>query len=263
MRNIKIGDFEISQLIMGGNPFSGFSHQGPERDREMKAYYTVENIKGALRRAESAGVNTLLGRGDRHVRRMLGEYWNEGGQIQWIGQTASEYGDQVRAALTCLADGAIGAYLHGGIVDNWFANGQTDNIREVVDAVRSAGGLVGLAAHKVEAHEWIRDNLELDFEMVCYYNPSDRSASPHHVASHGEVWDRDHRDRVMAYIKSAPWPVIHYKVFAAANLPIDEGWQVVAENLRENDMVCIGHYIKENPDMIAENVATLERLVGK
>jgi len=68
MHKVKFGDIEVTRLVIGGNPFSGFSHQGPERDREMIRYYTVANIKDALRKAEAAGINTFFGRTDRHVR---------------------------------------------------------------------------------------------------------------------------------------------------------------------------------------------------
>ena len=43
----------VSRLIIGGNPFSGFSHQGPGRDDEMLDYYTIDSIKETLRRAEA------------------------------------------------------------------------------------------------------------------------------------------------------------------------------------------------------------------
>jgi hypothetical protein len=261
MRQVKIGDVQISRLVIGGNPFSGFSHQGPERDREMKDYYTVDNIKAALRKAEAAGVNTVFARSDRHVRRLFNEYWNEGGSIQWVAQTASEYGDQLRAVSAAVNDGATGAYIHGGIVDYWFANGEYDKLYEAADFIRDMGVITGMASHLVEAHEWMRDNLELDFEMCCYYNPSARTKSPHHVSTHDEKWDVEHRGRMLQYIQSAPWSVVHYKVFAGGNRSIDEGWRTLAANMRENDLVCIGHYLKENPNMIAENVATLERMV--
>jgi hypothetical protein len=65
-----------------------------------------------------------------------------------------------------------------------------------------------------------------------------------------------------AFIPTLPWQAIHYKVFAAANHSIEEGWQFLAQQMRADDMTCIGHYLGDNPDMIAENVATFERLIG-
>lgn len=35
LSRVRIGDLEVSRLILGGNPFSGFSHQSPEMDQEM------------------------------------------------------------------------------------------------------------------------------------------------------------------------------------------------------------------------------------
>ena len=90
LRTVSLGPVKVSKLAIGGNPFSGFSHQGPERDREMRLYYTTERIKAALRKAEAAGINTFFGRADNHVMRMLEEYREKGGTIQWMAQSASE-----------------------------------------------------------------------------------------------------------------------------------------------------------------------------
>ena len=77
MRTVVFGDVEVARFVIGGNPFSGFSHQSRERSQEMVHYYTVARIKEALRKAEEAGINTFFGRTDRHVKRMLLEYWDE------------------------------------------------------------------------------------------------------------------------------------------------------------------------------------------
>ena len=57
MRFARIVDLNVSRLCIGGNPFSGFSHQSPERDQEMRAFYTPERVKHGLRIAERAGIN--------------------------------------------------------------------------------------------------------------------------------------------------------------------------------------------------------------
>ncbi|MFW6158768.1 MAG: hypothetical protein ACOC8E_05360 [Planctomycetota bacterium] len=261
MRAVKLGQLDVSRLVIGGNPFSGFSHQGPDRDREMLDYYTVDRIKQALRKAEAAGINTFFGRTDRHVRRLLREYWNEGGTIQWVGQTASELGDQLRAVRDAARDGARGVYIHGGQVDHWFAHGQTDRLRAALDVMRECGVAAGFAGHRVDAHRWIRDHLEPDFQMCCYYDPSDRADSPHHQSTVDEKWDDAHRDQMVELIRTFPWPAVHYKVFAGGNKPIDAGFRYLAGSMRPDDLVCIGHYLAENPDMIAENAATFDRVV--
>jgi hypothetical protein len=263
MRTVKIGNVDISRMVLGGNPFSGFSHQSSARDREMLDYYTADRIKETLRKAEAAGVNAFFGRSDRHVRRLMREYWNEGGAIQWVAQTASELGDQVRAVRDAAKDGAVGVYIHGGEVDFWYAQKKFDMFHAALDAMRECGVAAGFAGHLLDAHKWMRDNLELDFQMVCYYDPTDRSENPHHVADAEERWDESERARKAEFIQTLPWPAAHYKVFAGGNQPVDEGFRFLAGSMRENDIVCVGHHLGDNPEMIAENVATFDSVVEK
>ena len=35
----------VTRLIIGANPFGGYSHQNTDRDQEMRAYYNVARIK--------------------------------------------------------------------------------------------------------------------------------------------------------------------------------------------------------------------------
>ncbi|MDH7571521.1 MAG: hypothetical protein QHJ73_18245, partial [Armatimonadota bacterium] len=90
MRKVAIGEAVVSGLCIGGNPFSGFSHQSPQRDREMLDYYTPQRIKETLRQAEAAGINTFFGRTDAHILGIITDYWNEGGKIQWFAQVCTE-----------------------------------------------------------------------------------------------------------------------------------------------------------------------------
>ena len=84
---VTIAGVETSRFILGSNPFSGFSHQGTERDVEMKRWYTVARIKETLFEAERLGITTLIARTDFHVIRMLLEYRDAGGKLQWFAQT--------------------------------------------------------------------------------------------------------------------------------------------------------------------------------
>ena len=69
---IRLGSIEVSRLIIGGNPFSGVSHQNPETDLAMKRFFTVERIKQTLRSAEELGITAFIGRGDRPRRKSIG-----------------------------------------------------------------------------------------------------------------------------------------------------------------------------------------------
>src|SRR5512136_3049283 len=106
LARVRLGQLEVSRFIIGGNPFSGFSHQDGKADQEMVSYYTAEQIKRTYRQAEQSGVTTCIARTDRHMIRLLREHWEEGGAIQWIGQTAPELGPAPNGIRAAVGNGA-------------------------------------------------------------------------------------------------------------------------------------------------------------
>lgn len=265
MRNVNIGKLEVSRVCIGGNPFSGFSHQGEARTKEMLEYYTPERIKEALHKAEEAGISAFFGRTDEHIFRIIREYWDEGGTIQWFAQVRTEKDDpdSWRPWLKAAIDhGAHATYLHGGETDFWYANEQWDNFHDAVKIMDEAGITSGFAGHNPDAHLWVRDNLEVDFQMCCHYNPSDRSKTPHHI-SVDEKWNEEDRQKMLAAIKQIDRPVVHYKVFAGGNKPVEPAFELLGKVMRENDVVCVGIFLKDDPDMIAKDAALFDRYVEK
>jgi hypothetical protein len=263
MRGVKIGKATVSRLVIGGNPFSGFSHQGDDRDRQMREYYTPERIWQDLEQAERAGINTFFGRTDDHIFAVVREYWKRGGKIQWFAQISQDKGnpESWRKWLRESIDmGATGAYLHGGAVDYWHANGMFNHFREALDTMREAGVVAGFAGHSPAAHGWIRDNLAVDFQMCCHYNPTDRTRSPHHI-SVGEKWNEADRALMMKTIASIRTPVVHYKVFAGGNKPVVPAFKYLGGVVRPGDVVLVGFFTKDKPDMIEEDVALLDKYV--
>jgi hypothetical protein len=266
MRKVKIGNIlKVSGLCIGGNPFSGFSHQTSERSKEMTTYYTPDQIKKTLRIAETAGINTLFARTDDHILGIIKDYWDTGGTIQWFAQVCVEQGEPdawKRWLKDSVKLGARAAYIHGGVVDNWYASKKFDTFREALDMMRERNIAAGFAGHNPEAHEWIRDNLDVDFQMCCYYNPTDRSKSPHHIDK-GEKWDNEDRKRILEVIATIQKPVVHYKVFAGGNKPITQAFEVMGKHIRNSDVACVGFFLKDDPDMIRKDIDLFEKYVDK
>ena len=260
MKQVAIGTVETRRLCIGGNPFSGFAHQTAARAREMTEYYTPDRIKATLRRAENAGIDTFFGRTDDHIMGILADYWAEGGEIKWFAQICKERDDPDawRGWLDrAVKLGASAAYIHGGIVDNWYANGAFDLFREALSRMRDAGITAGFAGHDPAAHEWIREHLDCDFQMCSYYNPTDRSRNADH-SDVGEKWEIQDRDRMLAIIATIERPVVHYKVFAAGNRPIIEGFRTMGASMRPGDIACVGMFVKDDPDMIEKNIESFD-----
>ncbi len=258
MHTVQFGKVTLSRLILGGNPFSGFSHQNPDMDREMVKWYTTARIKETMHQAEALGINTFLGRADKHIRRTLLEYWDEGGTLQWFTQTAPEFSSLSANVAQAIDTGASAIYLHGGQMDFLFAQKQFDTIEAFVRQVKDAGLPVGVAGHNPAVHAWANENLDLDFHMCSYYNPTPRDRNPEHIRGAAERFDPGDRDAMVAIIQALRAPAIHYKIFAAGRTDPKEAFAFVARHLRPQDAVCIGVFPKIKADMLAEDVRLFE-----
>ena len=127
---ISIASHRVTRLIIGGNPYSGISHRSTAASQAMIDYYTTIQIIMDLRQAERSGINTVLARADRHIMRVLNEYWNAGGTIQWIAQTPkdTEYADLNEYLQIIARYKPIAIYHHGGTTDKLYAEGRLEFI---------------------------------------------------------------------------------------------------------------------------------------
>jgi hypothetical protein len=258
---VKIGTLEISRLIVGGNPISGVSHQNPEMDAAMKKYFTVSRIKETLRSAEELGIGTFIGRADRHITRMLYEYRNEGGKIQWVAQTCPEMQSNRRSVEDSLSEGAAACYIHGGVMDNLLARGELQEIPELIKLIRGAGIPAGVAGHNPKVFEWAENNLDVDFYMCSYYNAAHRDQGAELRSGMAEWFNDEDRDIMCRLIQRLKRPAIHYKIFAAGRKKPSEAFEYTAKYLRPNDAICIGVYPEQKPEMLVEDAALFAKYV--
>lgn len=259
METVQIRDLSVSKVILGGNPFSGFSHQGPQRDLEMRRYYTVARIKQTLRHAERMGVNTHISRADPHVTRYLLEYWDEGGQIQWIAQTCPELGSIERGIETAIAGKAKACCIHGGAMDSLLASHQLDRIPGAMDMIHQAGMAAGFAGHDPRVLDWAEQaGLDADFYMCSYYNLAHRDTRGERVSGMPEWFNHQDRLVMTQLIRRLSKPAIHYKVLAGGRNSPREAIECAARSMRPQDAMCLGVFTKHKPDMLAEDIRLLE-----
>jgi hypothetical protein len=232
LATIKIGNLSVSRLILGGNPFSGFSHQSPAQDVSMRHYYTTDRIKETLREAERLGINSHISRADHHVMRYLVEHWDEGGRIQWLAQTCPEVGTVIRGVDNAISGGARACHLHGGMMDNLLANHRLEDVPVALARIRQAGLAAGIAGHKPAVFEWAEKNVDVDYYMCSYYNPTPRDTHAEHRSELTEDFDPADREAMVRTIAGLRRPVIHYKVLAAGRNDPREALEFVARNLR-------------------------------
>jgi hypothetical protein len=114
-----------------------------------------------------------------------------------------------------------------------------------------------VAGHIPRIFDWAAEHLDLDFYMCSYYNPSPRDKQAGYSEA-GEQYLEEDRQRMWARIKTLARPVIHYKVMAAGRNDPKQALFLAARHMRPGDAVCVGFFIQDNPNMIAEDVAWLE-----
>jgi len=261
MKTTKIGKLTVSRFLLGGNPFSGFSHQSPERSREMVHYYSHENIKKVLFEAEKLGITGTILRTDPHIGRLLMEYWDEGGKLTWLAQTATEVGDNSTAVQKAINGGAKACHIHGGVMDHLVATGNTDEAKRAVDLMRKNGIAAGIAGHSTKVFEWAEKNLDVDYYMCCYYNPTIRDERPEHVQGAKEMYREEDRKAMTDLIKTLSKPVVHYKILAAGRNKPEDAFAFAATKMRPQDLVCVGVYHRDSPDQLRQNVELFNKYV--
>lgn len=259
METAQINDLTVSRLLLGSNPFSGYSHQGVARDKEMIRYYTVDRIKQTLAEAEQLGITAVVARADHHVTRFLLEHWDEGGKLAWVAQTCPAVGPSEFCARTAIEGGAKACHIHGGVMDYLVAQGQTDEVKRAIDLLHSHGLPAGVAGHRTTVFEWAEKNLDVDYYMCCYYDPTPREEDPEHKRGAEEMYLEEDRRAMTSLIQTLSKPVIHYKILAAGRNNPERAFGYCSGVLRPQDMVCIGIYNKDDPGMLIRDVALFEK----
>ena len=262
---VDFGRHQISRLIVGGNPVSGNSHVSREQDKAMRDYFTTANAKALLRACEAAGINTWQSRGDRHIMRLLNEYRLEGGNIQWVGQTASEIADIAANIRDMAAMGAIGVYHHGSRTDFHWNAGTIDKVKDYLKVARQSGLRVGLGTHipevvdYVESHDW-----DIDFYMTAVYNLTRGKEEASKLAGRpvdGELfWDPD-RERMLERVRRTARQCLIFKVYGASRKCASREDMLAALKLvfryaKPADAVVVGMYPKAS-EQVRENCALL------
>jgi hypothetical protein len=253
----KIGSVEVSRLIIGGNQFSGWSHS---RDlaylRDLfKAYSTQEKIMETLEICEENGVNAIITSSSGY----LAKYWKErGGKIQWIAQVHPQSDDLTSDIKRAIDEGAVGAYVQGGVGDSFVKNGRVDLLVKAVEFIKQNGLIAGIGGHSVEVPIAVeKAKIGVDFYMKTLHHGNYWSATPKEKrvefnVDSGSPYDHDNiweiaPEKTIEFMKNVEKPWIAFKVLAAGAIHPSEGFKYAFEN--GADFVCVGMFdfqVREN-----------------
>ena len=253
----KIGKVKISRLICGGNLTNGYAHS---RDliyvsSLLKQYFTDEKIIETYQVSEENGINTAIanvrgGAGDKTVEntvRIFNKYWKErGGQIQWLAQCNPKSDDLTTSIKKAVDNGAVGAFIQGGVGDTFVKNGRVDLLGKAVEFIKQNGLIAGVGGHSVDVPiACEKEGIEPDFYFKTLNTADYNSATP---------------QQTIEFMKKVRKPWIAYKVLAAGVIHPRDGFKYAFEN--GADFICIGMFdfqIREDVIITKDTLKDLTR----
>ena len=254
----KIGNHEISRLIMGGNLIGGWAHS---RDLYyvsslFKAYNTERKVYETLILSENAGINTI-NIGFPTNAQMAKYKRNTGSKLKVISQVAPnmETGDWYEQINKAIDSGADILQVQGNWCDWLVRDKKPEVIAAMLEKIRSQGYIAGLAAHTIDSLIYCEElGIIPDYYMKAMHHDNYWSAhprenrvafevdgirSPDHNKFHDNIFDL-FPDRTVEFINRVKIPVMGFKVLAAGAIAPEDGIRYAFEN--GADFVCLGMF---------------------
>jgi hypothetical protein len=258
---MKFGKAEISRLVLGTNPFYGYSHYSGNLDHAMRQWYTPDKICEVMRRCTQSGINAFnyvnLGRSSQDMQKFL----DEGGQMHLVAQIIGD------PTPTYKQFKPLAMYNQGEEVDKAFQNGEMDSVQEWCKKTRDLGCLVGVGTHKPEVIAFVEEQgWDVDFYAGCVYNRT-RTSEEWKEALHGEIQEmpqetylRSDPARMYKAMRQTKKPCFAFKVLAAARIGdkgVEQAFRTAFESIKPIDGVFIGLWpyrkdeIKEDAEIVS------------
>lgn len=244
----KLGNNEISRLIIGSNPINGYAHS---RDLAyvgslFRAYHTEEKVFETLMMAEQAGIN-CIGSGFASLA-LLAKYKKEtGSKIIVIGQVGlNSNSKNIFEQFDQAAGTGIDIFqLHGEWCDRLVLEKRFDDIAKLLHHAREQGMMAGMGAHMIDSQIVCAEKgIIPDFYMVTMHHGNYWSAHPVESrvayesvgtkqADHNKWHDNcfcTFPDRTVDFVSKTNIPVIGFKTMAAGAIPPKDGIRWAFEN---------------------------------
>lgn len=275
----KIGDQEISRLVLGGNLVGGWAHSRDLRyvSSLFKAYNTERKVYETLMLAEQAGINAInIG---FPTNELMARYKKAtGSRIKVICQVHPdmENNDYLVNINTAIDYGVDIIQIQGNQVDWAVRDNRIDVIEQMMDHIRSQGFVAGLGAHTVDALIACKDyGIIPDYYMKAMHHDNYWSAHPRENRVPFEVDGEKHLDhnrfhdnmfclfpdRTIEFVNRAAVPVMGFKVLAAGAIEPADGFRWAFEN--GADFICVGMFDFQVVNDVNITLDVLSNLKGR
>jgi hypothetical protein len=271
---VNFGKTPITRLIIGSNPFYGYSHFNAILDSHMRDYYTQDRKMDVLRRCESAGINTWQLHYNDQPAEDFRQYRAAGGKMNLI--LLADFALMQNPALMpkiVKEMNPLGIGHHGNRTDERFRSGEQGKVRDFLKAVRDSGVMVGVSTHnphvieEIESQDW-----DIDYYMTCLYRVSRTPEEARAELGGGEVplgetfLQRD-PERMCKVIRQTKRTCLAFKVLGAGrNInsrgALESAYRFALSHIKPTDAIIVGMFPRYK-DEISENVSTVARILGE
>lgn len=255
----KIGNLELSRLIMGGNLIGGWAHS---RDliyvsKLVKAYHSDERVMMTLQLAEKCGIDTILC--NPQLARIINKYWHEtGGKIRFLSDCGSKDGF-IEGIKKSQEGGAVAMYCQGEMADRLTRDGKFDEIEKGLELIRSYGKPAGIGAHRLETVQaCVEHGIKPDFWVKTLHHHNYWSAQPQ-AERHDNMFCFNPQETI-DYMNGLEEPWIAFKVLAAGAIEPKDGFKYAFDN--GADFICVGMYdfqIVDDVNILADALSKVKR----
>lgn len=134
---IKLGELEVSRLILGSNPFFGYHHGNPQATPdEMRKWYTPERIMAVLDQAAEHGITAVWTPCYEHWVEIWNEYQKEGGKLKiWIAQP--DRLPMEKDIEIAVKNGSKAIAIQGCQIDDMVRDGKWEVVRGWLNLIKS------------------------------------------------------------------------------------------------------------------------------
>ena len=270
MKTVDFFGVQTSRLILGTNPFAGFSYIGEVSRDAMLDYHTAETIIGILKYAETLGYTAFIATTDEFTRRYHRQYLNEGGTLKWIAQTHVPL--SMKVSVNIAIEGGASAIFHQGTHgDSLFETENYDELRANFKEMRRAGVPIGIATHVPGFITVAEREFELDFYMACLHNmrrgnTGRVSSSVSGLKDEKRDFYREDRAEMLEMIRSISKPCIAYKILGGGNYGFDrdelvECFRETYAGIKPGDIAAVGVF-QRDADQLRENAEIVNGILG-
>lgn len=265
----KFGKHTISRLLVGTNPFFGYSHFNGVLDRFMREWYTMDRRAEVLHACERAGITTWQLHYHADTIALLKRIRSEGSRLQTFLLSDFDMQKDFSMIPELGKMGFLGMAHHGNRTDEAFRARDMSRVHEFTKRVRQTGVMVGVSTHNPEVVDFIESNgWDIDYYMTCFYRvsrtPEEARALMAGERPMGETFLEKDPDRMSQMIRRTAKPCLAFKILAAGRAgwntdQVESAFRFAFDHIKPSDAVIVGMCPKFK-DEIAENTAIVRKL---